>query len=56
MADKGTELESIVRFGIEGEFHVAPVFDPLRKVFIVTLGRDSFYVDIDGNHDRTCGS
>lgn len=32
-----------------------PVFDEFRKVFILTRGNESFYVDIDGNYDRACG-
>jgi hypothetical protein len=31
------------------------VFDEFRKVFILTRGNESFYVDVDGNYDRACG-
>ena len=32
-----------------------PVFDEFREVFIVTEGKESFYMDLDGNYDQTLG-
>ena len=56
--DKGRQEESIVRVLIdetESSEGVRPVFDESWKVFILTAGTDSFYLDIEGNYDRTCG-
>ncbi len=51
-------MEAIVRFSID-EHDLSevpnPVFDEFRKVFILTRGNESFYVDVDGNYDRACG-
>ena len=30
-----------------------PVFDAFQRVFIVTDGSESFYMDLDGEHDRS---
>ena len=30
-----------------------PVFDAYKQVFIVTDGADAFYMDLDGEHDRS---
>lgn len=32
-----------------------PVFDEFREVFIVTEGKESFYMDIEGNYDQSLG-
>ena len=34
---------------------VKPVFDEFRQVFILTRGRESFYLGLDGNFDALCG-
>ena len=30
-----------------------PVFDAFKQVFIVTDGTEAFYMDLDGEHDRS---
>ena len=32
-----------------------PVFDNFRQVFIITEGRESFYMDLEGNYDAKLG-
>ena len=33
-----------------------PCFDNYRKVFILTRGKESFYMDINGYYDRSIGT
>jgi hypothetical protein len=35
---------------------VTPCYDEYRKVFILTRGKQSFYMDLNGNFDRSIGT
>ena len=41
--------------GIDFSRLAMPVFDEFREVFIVTEGKESFYMDIEGNYDQSLG-
>lgn len=43
------------QFGIDFTRFPMPVFDETRQVFIITEGIESFYMDLEGNYDRSLG-
>lgn len=57
--NKGTEEETVTRILVDevddSMEAVKPVFDEFRKVFILTRGTESFYMDMEGNYDTSCG-
>lgn len=57
---KGTDEETLTRVTIDEvddsvNLSVKPVFDEFGQVFILTRGRESFYLDLEGNYDAICG-